>query len=543
MLRPQGDALISAQGIKFTFLGFPTTVNWFFFLLPAFWLSSIQFDRLAPGVSAIGVVMAYVGAMFVGVYGHELGHAVAARSIGAEARIELILFGGLTSWSTGREIAPRERLRVSLAGPLVGVAIGALSWVVMNALPSVRVEVSAFLQVLTQVALVWGIFNLIPFPGFDGGHSLDAFLEIITPGSALRVGAIVKGVASLLGIVAAWYFFGPLSALILGLFVFRGGASPLTEYRRSLDADSKALLDRAIDLLREGRLDASLELVEKAGREARYEELRDRAQAVRLPLLLWLGRWDELAGMPADLFDPSERGLVLMRAGRLQDAEVALRTAPASGRRSAFLAECLARQEVAITSEDAAEGAQADLMVAHAKSLAGRDPDLASRVAEFGLELPDITPADRVTALIVARRFEDARLVAGSVGPSAVWLVDAVLAADDGGLGTVLVSQRDPSVLAMLQSVLHHFEQFDSAFEAGRAALDRGATGIVRYNTACSALRSGRTEIGLEMLAGSIEEGVEAQRAISDRDFAQVRGTDAFARALSTGGAVGSAEI
>lgn len=532
--------MISAEGIKFTFLGFSTTVNWFFFLLPAFWLSAIDFGRLAPGVSAAGIVAAYVGAMFLGVYGHELGHALAARSIGAEAKIDLILFGGLTSWSAGREITPRERLRVSLAGPLVGVAIGGFSWILLNAMPAVRVELSAFLQVLTQVALVWGIFNLIPFPGFDGGHSLDALLEIFNPGSAARVGAIIKGATSLLGIAAAWYWFGPLSAIILGFFVFRGGASPLREYRRSLDVDNAGVLEHGIDLLRQGRLEASLEAIGRAEEAARSTELRERARSIRLPVLFWLQRWDELAGLPADSFDPVERGLVLMRAERLQDAEVALRTAPSGARRSAFLAECLARQEVAVADADVAEGAKPDVMISHARSLAAGDPEVAGRITDFALELPDLPPMDRVVGLLVTRRFDEARLVAMSVSPTAVWLVDAVEAAVDGRSLDDLLSDPDPATLASLQRLLHEFGHYDEAVRVGRLAIERGAEGLVRYNTACSAVRSNQVDFGLRMLAESIERGVEPQRAIADPDFAEVRGTDAFAAALSVDGPVGS---
>ena len=104
--------LISAEGIGFRAFGFPVTINWFHFLLPALWLSGIDFDRLRPGVSAIGIVLAYTGAIVIGVLGHELGHAFAARSIGADAKIDLILFGGLTTWSTGKPITARQRLRV-----------------------------------------------------------------------------------------------------------------------------------------------------------------------------------------------------------------------------------------------------------------------------------------------------------------------------------------------------------------------------------------------------------------------------------------------
>ncbi len=82
-------------------------------------------------------------------------------------------------------------------------------------IPAWRIEIFVFLDLLTQVALVWGVFNLVPFPGFDGGHSLDAALEIFAPARAQRLGAVIKGAAAVLGVAVVWYYFGAFSAAIL----------------------------------------------------------------------------------------------------------------------------------------------------------------------------------------------------------------------------------------------------------------------------------------------------------------------------------------
>ena len=120
----------------------------------------------------------------------------------------------------------------------MGVLLGGVAWLVAQSIPEFRIEFLVFLDLLTQVALVWGIFNLVPIPGFDGGHSLDAALEIFAPSRAARLGAIIKGIAAVLGVAAVWWFFRVFSALILTFFVFRHVSAPrvLRRQLRSLSA-------------------------------------------------------------------------------------------------------------------------------------------------------------------------------------------------------------------------------------------------------------------------------------------------------------------
>src|SRR5580692_1205891 len=68
----------------------------------------------------------WAAVVFTGVLLHELGHALVGRAFGLTPQIDLIGFGGLTSWSAGKagELAPPKRIAISVAGPFTGIAIG-----------------------------------------------------------------------------------------------------------------------------------------------------------------------------------------------------------------------------------------------------------------------------------------------------------------------------------------------------------------------------------------------------------------------------------
>lgn len=534
--------LISAAGIGFRAFGFPVTINWFHFLLPALWVSGIDFANLRPGVSAAGIVAAYVGAVVIGVLGHELGHAFAARSIGAEAKIDLIVFGGLTTWSTGKPITAPQRLRVSLAGPIVGIILGGVSWLVAQSLAGFRIEVLVFLDLLTQVALVWGIFNLVPFPGFDGGHSVDAALEIFAPSRAARLGAIIKGVAALLGVIAVWWYFGVFSALILVFFVFRGGTSPLQEYRRSFDTEHERAIEQSVQLARAGRLDDAIVRLDISSGRPRSRDLQRNTDSLRTTLLYWTGRWDELSRLPDGVVDDKTRGIALMRTGQLTPAEVVFRSAPPGGVRDALLAEVLIRQRVDPAGDDDIDPASADSMVERARQLAADEPDIAARLAAVAIDSPALSAANRLVALIIAGRLEDARVVARDVGPDAAWLLETVQDALEGeDIEPHLAAARTPELLGSAQILLHQLGRYEASIAVGRKALEVGGDmSVIGFNIACSAVRSGDTQTGLAYVEALVGDGLDVTRIVSDDDLSPLRGTDEFAAALGEAGPVGS---
>ena len=93
--------------------GFPLRIKVGFFLFLAAiiaWKPSVGW-QFGLAVTAFSLV-------------HELGHAVAARRLGASPEIALAFLAGSTRYIPPRPITPLERAGVALAGPAIEVLIG-----------------------------------------------------------------------------------------------------------------------------------------------------------------------------------------------------------------------------------------------------------------------------------------------------------------------------------------------------------------------------------------------------------------------------------
>ncbi|MFM8530149.1 MAG: metalloprotease [Ilumatobacteraceae bacterium] len=120
---------------------------------------------------------------------HELGHAFAARRLGAQPEIALDFLAGSTRYTPPRAITPLERASVAVAGPLIESVVG------LVILAAMRVNPLDVQQVFdsTPAAVVWiagpvfGLLNLLPMFPLDGGHVLAGVVETFAP----RTGAIL----------------------------------------------------------------------------------------------------------------------------------------------------------------------------------------------------------------------------------------------------------------------------------------------------------------------------------------------------------------
>lgn len=185
--------------IQFRLFGIPVHVS-AFFLLSALVLG--QFRAHTPLLMAAWIVV-----MFAGILLHELGHALTARAFGQEPAISLHGLGGVTVWRPRGGIGPGRRALITLAGPLVGLAIGFPALVVRVLLP----EGSFGYQVIDfvwWVNLVWAIFNLLPMMPLDGGRIMASLLEIVFGKGSLR----------------AAYILSIVVAVLIGLLMLLGGA-------------------------------------------------------------------------------------------------------------------------------------------------------------------------------------------------------------------------------------------------------------------------------------------------------------------------------
>jgi hypothetical protein len=197
-----------------TVLGFPVHLDLSFLIV-------IGLLGFHPGVTVQRMLLWLVIAP-LSILVHELGHAVLARAAGARASIALVGFGGLTRFTTARPLSRGWSLAISLAGPLVGLAVGALLFAVALVVgptltPGGPAAVALQLGIFTSVA--WSVLNLLPVLPLDGGQVLRELLPGDPPIRERRA-AMASIVVGSVAAVAAWVFLGwALLSLFMGLFV------------------------------------------------------------------------------------------------------------------------------------------------------------------------------------------------------------------------------------------------------------------------------------------------------------------------------------
>jgi Zn-dependent protease len=144
------------------------------------------------------------GALAVFTLLHELGHAVAARSAGAEAAISLDFMAGYTSFRPQRPISMPRRALISIAGPATQIVASIAVLVAMGVNPA---STDSVRQSDAAIAIWWagpviGLLNLIPVLPLDGGHLAQIGLESVLRRPALREMAIASVVITVSGALA-----------------------------------------------------------------------------------------------------------------------------------------------------------------------------------------------------------------------------------------------------------------------------------------------------------------------------------------------------
>ncbi|EYF01535.1 site-2 protease family protein [Chondromyces apiculatus] len=312
--------------LSFRFFGIPVGVQ------PWFWITAVilNMNLLTRGGHSgpfqIGLMLVWVGVVFVSVLVHELGHAFAIRRYRIEPEIMLHGLGGATTWRAVLPLRRRDHIFISLAGPFAGFIFGGLIFLAQYFIPgtwNVPALAVFALDCLLWVNIAWGVFNLIPVLPFDGGHVLEHALGPKRVRLTAGISFLVAGSLTLLSVVNNQYWI----AFLFGMSAF----SSYQRFRAEPEV-TPADLERPRPVVREEPVPGDLLALLRRARRAVEEERLDEAAALAAEVLAQEGvprpaareahevmAWVRLLG-----YDPRGASTALAQAKRLGDPDPAL---------------------------------------------------------------------------------------------------------------------------------------------------------------------------------------------------------------------------
>ena len=228
---------VDRSGLRFLLFGFPTRIQ------PSFVMVVLVLG-IFPGATVASVAI-WTAVAAMSILWHELGHAVAARRLGADPTIDLYSFGGLTHWRPAADASRWQLISVAAAGPVAGLVLGGLVAAVAALSGDIADEhLRFFVVVVLWINLGWGLVNLLPVLPLDGGHILAELLPGRRDERWRRAAlvSVVTGGAAALVLIAIGYFWG---ALVFGWAV----ATNITTLRSDGRAVDDARHDDAIRAL------------------------------------------------------------------------------------------------------------------------------------------------------------------------------------------------------------------------------------------------------------------------------------------------------
>lgn len=187
--------------------------------------ATLAADALTGG--AIPYVLGALSAigLFVGVVLHELGHSVVSMRYGYDIDAITLWFLGGVAQITEMPEDWKQELAVAVAGPVVSVVLGAISYGVFLVVPAGFDIVRFVFAYLAVLNIVLAVFNLLPGFPLDGGRVLRALLaRTRSYASATQLAASVgKVIAVLLGLYGL--FSVDIFLLFIALFIYISASS------------------------------------------------------------------------------------------------------------------------------------------------------------------------------------------------------------------------------------------------------------------------------------------------------------------------------
>ena len=231
-----GEPSRTPWDLNFSLLKIPVRVH------PFFWLVGLI---LSARSSSVVEVLTWVGALFIAILIHELGHALVMRAYGFQPSITLYGLGGFASYGSGgnwhsKGQSTLGQIAISAAGPGAGFVLAAVIIAAIIISPQHRfvyefggpwgvrfgfeqvgpVALDDLLRSLLFISLIWGAVNLLPVYPLDGGQIAREIFLRVNPRDGIRQSLILSIVtAAAVGVygltrLGDWFiafFFGCLA--------------------------------------------------------------------------------------------------------------------------------------------------------------------------------------------------------------------------------------------------------------------------------------------------------------------------------------------
>ena len=162
--------------------------------------------------------------LFLCVLLHEFGHSLVAMRYGYQIdSITLWLFGGVARFTEMPENWKQE-FTIAVAGPIVSVALGVLSYLAFLVVPGSLPPAKFVLAYLAMTNVALAVFNMLPGFPMDGARVLRALLARTRPHA--RATQIAAEVGKLFAVVLAIVgLFANLFLIALAFFIYIGASS------------------------------------------------------------------------------------------------------------------------------------------------------------------------------------------------------------------------------------------------------------------------------------------------------------------------------
>ena len=221
------------------FSGIKVKAHWTFLLLLVF-VAFVGYQASGSPVGALTAAVTVV-ALFFCVLLHEFGHSLVAQRLGLKVQgITLLPIGGVSALESLPD-KPADEAKVTIAGPLVSVALALILGAVgvsLGAEPDVPTDmlgrigsVGQFFLYLAFLNVVLAVFNLLPAFPLDGGRLLRALLAtrlgpVLATNIASSIGQVLAAALFLVGLLG-----GDVLLVIVAVFVFFGATAEASSVR------------------------------------------------------------------------------------------------------------------------------------------------------------------------------------------------------------------------------------------------------------------------------------------------------------------------